>query len=358
MSLKYRPGLSDRPSYEMDENPYKITINANESTLNMPPMVEDRLMGRFASVAFNRYPGATDYMNLIEQIAKNFGVGTNQVLLGNGSSEIIEKVFYCFGNAKTSKIVYPQPSFSMYGIYAAAAEAQGIPVDLREDYTFDAEAFVQTVVDNHATLAVVCNPNNPTGTGIPLADIQYIADNLPMSCAFLVDEAYIEFYGQSAMGLLKDYPNMIIARTFSKAYGLASARVGYAIAAPAIVDMIGKSFMPYHMNTLSLVTADVVYQMRSEYVPRIQMTIAERKRMIAELQKVDGLTVYPSETNFVLFHTEKAAGLTKAFEQASIGVRHFGNAPRLQDCLRISMGTREENDTWLKVLKDYMGGQA
>ena len=77
MALKYRPGLADRPSYEMDENPYQITLNANESTLNMPPMVEDRLMGRFASVAFNRYPGATDYMNLIAQIAKNFNVGTN-----------------------------------------------------------------------------------------------------------------------------------------------------------------------------------------------------------------------------------------------------------------------------------------
>ena len=358
MALKYRPGLADRPSYEMDENPYQITLNANESTLNMPPMVEDRLMGRFASVAFNRYPGATDYMNLIEQIAKNFNVGTNQVLLGNGSSEIIEKVFYCFGNAKTSKIVYPQPSFSMYGIYAAAAEAQGIPVDLEDDYTFDAEKFVKAVVDNKAALAVVCNPNNPTGTGIPLSDIQYIADNIPMSTVFLVDEAYIEFYGQSAMGLLKDYPNMIIARTFSKAYGLASCRVGYAIASPSITDMIGKSFMPYHMNTLSLVTADVVYQMRSEYVPRIQMTIAERKRVYEDLKKVDGLTVYSSETNFVLFRTEKAEALTKAFEAANIGVRHFGSAPRLENCLRVSMGTREENDTWLKVLKDFMGGQS
>ena len=120
--------------------------------------------------------------------------------------------------------------------------------------------------------------------------------------------------------------------------------------------MIGKSFMPYHMNTLSLVTADVVYQMRSEYVPRIQMTIAERKRVYEDLKKVDGLTVYPSETNFVLFRTEKAAELTKAFEAASIGVRHFGSAPRLENCLRVSMGTREENDTWLKVLKDFMGG--
>ena len=96
--------------------------------------------------------------------------------------------------------------------------------------------------------------------------------------------------------------------------------------------------------------------MRDEYVPRIQMTIAERKRVLETLKHVDGLTVYPSETNFVLIRTPKSDGLSKAFEQASIGVRHFGNAPRLENCLRISMGTREENDTWLKVLKDFMGG--
>ena len=103
-------------------------------------------------------------------------------------------------------------------------------------------------------------------------------------------------------------------------------------------------------------TADVVYQMRDEYVPRIQMVIAERRRMIEELKKVDGVTVYPSETNFVLFHLNNSEDLTKAFEAASIGVRHFGNAPRLANCLRISMGTRQENDTWLNVLKDFMGG--
>ena len=356
--LKYRQGLADRPSYDMDTNEYRITLNANESTMNLPPIVEDRLMGRFASVAFNRYPGAEDYLSLTRQIAANFKVQPENILLGNGSSEIIEKLFYCFGGSKDAAIVYPQPSFSMYGIYAAAAEAKGVPVDLEPDYTLDLEKFVSAVIKNKARLCVICNPNNPTGTGFSVSDIQYIADNIPTSCAFLVDEAYIEFYGQSAMGLLKDYPNMIIARTFSKAYGLASCRVGYAIASPEITDMIGKSFMPYHMNTLSLVTADVVYQMRSEYVPRIQMTIAERKRVYEDLKKVDGLTVYPSETNFVLFRTEKAEALTKAFEAASIGVRHFGSAPRLENCLRVSMGTREENDTWLKVLKDFMGGQS
>ena len=116
--LKYRQGLADRPSYDMDTNEYRITLNANESTMNLPPIVEERLMGRFASVAFNRYPGAEDYLSLTRQIAANFKVQPENILLGNGSSEIIEKLFYCFGGSPEAKIVYPQPSFSMYKIYA------------------------------------------------------------------------------------------------------------------------------------------------------------------------------------------------------------------------------------------------
>ena len=244
----------------------------------------------------------------------------------------------------------------MYTIYAKAAEAEGIPVDLEEDYCLDVEKFVHTVIEQKASLAVVCNPNNPTGNPLTLSDIEYIAQNI--ECAFLVDEAYIEFYGESAVGLLKKYPHMIIARTFSKAYGLAAARVGYMLASEAIVEMIDKSYMPYHMNVLSLVTADIVYQMRHEYVPRIQMMIAERKRLQEELKKLPGLKVYPSATNFILVKYEQAIALNDAMEAQGIGLRSFGNAPRLENCLRISMGTWEENDIWYKAIRDFIEERA
>ena len=122
--------------------------------------------------------------------------------------------------------------------------------------------------------------------------------------------------------------------------------------------MIGKSYMPYHMNVLSLVTADIVYQMRHEYVPRIQMMIAERKRMTTLLDKLPGVTVYPSETNFVLIKYAKAEELNQYLEEKGIGVRSFGKAPRLENCLRISMGLREENDIWYNEMKAFVEGRA
>ena len=352
--LNYRAGLADRPVYDVTERPWKIKVNANECNMNLPPLVEERVMARLSHVAFNRYPNE-EYDDLCEQIARNFSLAKENVLLGSGSSEIIEKLFYCFGGTKKSRIVYPQPSFSMYAIYASAADAEGIPVELEEDYTLDAERFVRTVKESGANLAVVCNPNNPTGTGIPLRDVEYIAEHI--DCAFLVDEAYVEFYGQSAVGLLKKYPNLIIARTFSKAYGLASSRVGYMLAGADIVSMVNRAYMPYHMNVLSLVVADIVYQMRHEFVPRIQMTIAERKRMAGELKKVEGFTVYPSETNFLLARYDRAQELNESLVRQGIGVRSFGNAPGLTNCLRISMGLREENDTWLKAIRLFAEGR-
>ena len=339
------------PSYDGTERDYRIKVNANECNLNLPPLVEERVLTRLSRVAFNRYPNY-EYDSLREQIAQNFSVDEDQVLIGSGSSEIIEKVFYAFGGSNENKILYPQPSFSMYKIYAKAAEAQPIPFDLDDNYDLDVDKFITTVKSEAANLAVVCNPNNPTGNVITVDDIEKIAKSI--DCAFLVDEAYVEFYGKSSVNLVKKYPNLIVARTFSKAYGLAGTRVGYMIANKDVTKMIEKTYMPYHMNTLSLATADIVYQMRDEFVPRIQMMIAERKRMSEQLKTLDGVKVFPSSTNFVLIHYDKAVELNEYLESLDIGVRSFGSSPRLENCLRISMGTRQENDEWFAAIKKFM----
>ncbi|MBR1580729.1 MAG: histidinol-phosphate transaminase [Selenomonadaceae bacterium] len=349
--LKYRKDLSLMPSYDGVERDYSIKVNANECNLNLPPLVEERVMSRLSRVAFNRYPNE-QYDDLRDQIARNFNVDADQILLGSGSSEIIEKVFYAFGGNSRKRIVYPQPSFSMYKIYARAAEAHAIPFELDDNYDLDVEKYIATVNGEKAHLAVVCNPNNPTGNVLTVDQIETIAQRI--DCAFLLDEAYVEFYGHSAVNLVKKYPHLIVARTFSKAYGLAGARVGYMIANRNVTKMIEKTFMPYHMNVLSLATADIVYQMRDEFVPRIQMMIAERKRMSGRLAALDGVKVYPSETNFILIKYDRAVELNRRLEELDIGVRYFVGNPRLENCLRISMGTREENDAWFAAIEKFV----
>ena len=349
--LSYRTGLDKMPSYDGVEKSYRIKVNANESTMNLPPQVEERVLNRLGMLAFNRYPNE-EYHSLVEQIAKNFSVDASQVLLGNGSSEIIEKVFHVFGGAG-HKVVFPQPSFSMYKIYAKAAESDGVPFDLDERFNLDVDAFINKIREVGANLAVVCNPNNPTGNALTPAQVEKIAASI--DCAFLLDEAYVEFHGRSAVNLVEKYPNLLVARTFSKAYGLAGARVGYMIAQPEVTRMVDKAFMPYHMNTLSLTAADIVYQMRNEFVPRLQMIIAERKRMFERLKNFSGVEVFPSETNFLLIRLDSAAELKDYLERYGIGVRYFSpGAFGLRDCLRITIGTRTENDEVFSAIKNFL----
>ena len=350
--INYRKNLEKMPIYDGVEKNYRIKVNANESTQNLPPLVEERIFNRISHIAFNRYPNE-EYHDLIEQIAKNFSVEKNQILLGNGSSEIIEKIFHTFGG-ENKKIIYPVPSFSMYKIYARAAEAEGVEFNLDEKFNLNVEKFIEKIREENANLAVICNPNNPTGNILQIEDIEKIAKNI--DCALLIDEAYIEFFGKSAVNLVKKYKNLIIARTFSKAYGLAGVRVGYMISNAEITKNISKIFMPYHMNSLSLAVADVVFQMRDEFIPRIQMTIAERKRMFERLSAIKNLEVFPSHTNFILIRHEKADDLNKFLENLDIGVRFFTGNRFLKNCLRISVGTRAENDEIFDAIKNFLEG--
>ena len=348
--LNYRDELDKMPSYDGVEKNYRVKVNANECTLNLPPLVEERVMNRLSHVAFNRYPNK-EYYSLVEQIAKNFSVDDAQILLGGGSSEIIEKVFHAFGG-NGRRVVFPQPSFSMYKIYAKAAESEGVPFDLDANFNLDVDAFIDKVHEVGASLAVVCNPNNPTGNALTPAQVDKIAASV--DCAFLLDEAYVEFYGRSAVNLVAKHPNLLVARTFSKAYGLAGARVGYMVAQAEVTRMVNKTFMPYHLNTLSLATADIVYQMRDEFVPRIQMIVAERNRMSERLAKLSGIEVFPSETNFILFRTEQASELKDYLESLDIGIRYFApNSFGLKNCLRVSIGTRVENDEVFNAIKSF-----
>lgn len=279
--IKYRAGLDELPTYDVHEKEWEIKVDANESNLNLPPLVQERVINRLGYLAFNRYPDSG--VGLKQQIAENFGLKNENVLLGNGSSELLEKLFFAFGGNGNS-IVFPAPSFSMYNIYAKVSDTKPVVVPLEDDYTLIPGKILAAEEDNKATLIVICTPNNPTGNVVPLYDIEYILKNA--QCPVVVDEAYVEFHGISAVSLMEKYNKLIICRTFSKAYGFASARIGYMLASEEIINMVSKTCMPFHVNSLTLAAAEIVYQMRDEFVPRIKQTVAERKRVEEELKNI------------------------------------------------------------------------
>lgn len=352
--LKIREGLENLQGYSVEEERFQIKLDANEGAYNLPTVVLEKVRAALTSLDFNRYPDI-GMVRLRTQIADSFGLKLENILIGSGSSAILEVLCYVFGGNNRS-IVFPSPSFSMYGIYAKMSDSKGVPVPLNKDFTLDREAMLAAAERENANLLIVCNPNNPTGTLIPFADIEYIIAGA--KCPVVIDEAYYEFHGgPSAVELLSKYPHLIVARTFSKAYSLASARVGYMLADPKLIAMVEKGFTPYHVSAISLATAEVVYENRTEFQPTIQQAATERQRIAAALAAIDGIDVFPSASNFVLFRLKEAVALNQYLMDKSIGVRSFGTAPGLEGCIRVNAGTPEENTAFIIAVQQFQRGE-
>lgn len=347
--LALRTGLESLKSYSIEEGDWAVKLDANECAHNLPDTVRQLLAERLAALSFNRYPEITQY-GLRRQIADSLGLEPDNVSVGNGSSQLLQALCYIFGGPGR-KLVYPNPSFSMYNIYCRLADSEAVPVDLEADFSLPPEKVLDAARRQQASLIILCNPNNPTGTVMPLKAVEEVIAGA--ACPVVVDEAYMEFSAQSALGLLPKYPNMIVARTFSKAYGLASARVGYGLAGKEISAALGKVLLPFNINMLSLAAASTVYECRKEFAVPIAATVAERKRLAGALGEVAGFEVFPSETNFLLVRNPKAGELAKALAAAGICIRDFSRAPGLENCLRITVGTAEENAALLSVIRNF-----
>lgn len=349
-----RIGYETLPVYSCDELDYRVKLDANERGDDLPEPVRQAVIARLSRLEFNRYPdmGIT---NLRQLIAESYGLQSEQVTVGSGSSELLAALCFMFGGPD-KKIICPQPSFSMYGVYTKIADSIPMPIMLDDDYRLDPEQVIAAAADKTVSLIILCNPNNPTGTAMPIADVERIVRNV--SCPVVVDEAYGEFYGQSALPLLAACPNMMLVKTFSKAYGLASCRVGYMLASGEFTQLIGKALMPYHVNALSLAAAEAVYTNRTLFADSIAATIAERERVSALLSQQQAITVYPSATNFLLFKVgqtgpEPAEALFRYLAAKGIGIRNFSNSSGLTGCLRVTIGSPEDNDSFIAAVNEY-----
>lgn len=346
---RIRAGLDGLKPYTIDEAFMPIRLDANERPEDLPPRVRDELAVRLAALPANRYP-EIGQRRLRQVLAADLGLKVENIAVGNGSSEVLAALCHVFGGAGR-KIVFPAPSFSMYPIYCKLADSVPAPVGLDAAFALPPAAVLDAARHEQAGLVILCNPNNPTGTVMPLAAVEEVAAGA--ACPVVVDEAYCEFYGESAMGLLGRYPNLVIVRTFSKAYGLAAARVGYAAGGPELMSLVNKVMLPYHVNAFSLAAAEVAIALKNEFAPGIARIVAERERLAAALAAVPGVTVVPSRTNFLLLRADGAGDLAGRLAAGGIGVRDFSAAPGLEGCLRVTVGTATENDAFLAAVNEF-----
>lgn len=346
-----RPDVGALRPYQVDCVVSGMKLDANENGWDVPGAAREELIARLRKLAINRYPDPR-WSALRRALAERHAVTQEQILIGNGSSELILALMHTF-IGQGVRVVYPAPSFSMYPIYATIAGATSTRIMLDQDYRLDPDTMIAASQKPDTGLVMLCSPNNPTGNAMPLADIEKIIAN--SGCVVAVDEAYFEFHGETALSLVAKYPNVVILRTFSKAFGLAGARVGYLIGQAPVVSQIAKVVLPYNVNALSLTMAEVVMSQMEAFLPRIQAIIEERERVTEVLQAMPRLTVNPSRANFLLFKTPAPSNaVADQLQQAGILVKDFGKG--IPDAIRVSIGTPAENNLFLQALRSILRG--
>jgi len=342
-----KPSVRKLKAYSVDETPVRIKLDAMENPFPLPEEVRTEISEVVRNARINRYPDPSA-KELTRSIAGLWGLDPEQMVLGNGSDELIQTIILAFGGP----VLTPSPSFAMYEITARALSQKVFTVPLKKNFVLNADAIIKKARQVKARVIFLACPNNPTGNRFSNFDVLNVLDFT--RAVVVIDEAYFSFSGKSFMPVLKDYPNMIILRTLSK-IGFAGLRVGVLTAAPEVIDELNKIRLPYNINMLSQAAAVAALKRRDVLDQQISLLISGRERLYNALSRTKGITAYPSETNFILFRTTTdSTDIYNKLKQAGILIKNLNRPGPLRNCLRVTVGTPEENSEFLKALKSIL----
>ena len=311
-----------------------VFLDANENPMNAP---------------FNRYPDPLQ-VTLKEKIAKLKGVRPTQIMLGNGSDEPIDLAIRIFCEPKEDNIISVDPTYGMYEVSADINNVAYRKVLLNDDFSLDA-AIVLEKVDSHTKLIFLCSPNNPTANLLDKAQMRRIIEEF--QGIVVVDEAYIDFAPEASwLKELDKYPNLLVLQTFSKAWGLASVRCGMAFASEEIVGFFNKVKPPYNLNFLTQNFVLKALDQAERTQEWVEMLLEQRRIMVEALQELPCiLHIFPTDANFILVKTTDATGIYQSLIQQGIIVRNRNNVSLCNGCLRITIGTAQENAMLIEAMK-------
>lgn len=352
MPVRLRPDLADLPAYKAGQRPaerdddlvsYKLSSNENPH----PPLPGVLEAITRAALDTHRYPDPL-CSDLVTAIASRFDVPAEHVAVGTGSVAVCG---YLSSATITpgSEVVYGWRSFEAYPIWTSIAHGRSVQVPLTDEWALDLDAMADAVTDQ-TSLVFVCTPNNPTGPAVQHADLVRFLDRVPEHVPVVVDEAYVEFVrGEGVadgLALHRQYPNVCVLRTFSKAYGLAALRVGFVIAPPELADYVRRTSTPFGVSTVAQVAAIASLEAEDELLHRVDLIVRERQRVETAL-RAQGWSIPESEANFLWLPTDDALGIAAFTDSYGLTVRPFPEG------VRITVAEGEANDRLIEVLARY-----
>lgn len=346
------PSLSEI-SYKYDIPKSKIIrLNANENFLIPKSLLKKIAIEAINDIDLNIYPENELYDSLKNSISNYLQLKPEYISLGNGSDDLINILTQIFVN-KNSKVLTIIPTFSMYKWFTIRRGGKVIEVPLNEnDFSLNVSLFLSKASFD-TNICFICSPNNPTGNQFKIDEILRIIEEFPG--IVVIDEAYVEYADYSTIKLIDKFENLIILRTFSKAFGLASIRLGYAISNPYIIEIINKFIPPFHINSFTLAIALKILSYIEEIKKYIKETIIEREFLINNLKEFKNIKTFDSKTNFILIRIND--NIDKVFDyilRKGVIVRNLNNEPLLSNCLRVTIGTRDMNEYFISTLREVI----
>lgn len=347
-AARLRPALAGFEPYDPAFTPCRVNLSANENTRELPAEMAEALHAAMLATPLNRYPDPMSN-GLRDAIASRHGVARESVCVANGGDELLFNLLFAFGGAGRALVTCP-PDFAEYANFATMCETEVVSV-WRDPETFEIDADALVEAARTAALVFLTSPNNPTGNLVGPAVVRRLLDET--GALVLLDEAYVEFAGEDAslVGWVASEPRLMVLRTLSKAFALAGLRCGYLVADPAVIDVLAAVRQIYSVDVLAQAVGEAAVRNRPLMEPVVADIVAERERLAEGLAAIDGVRVWPSAANFLLVRVPEAGRVrARLRDEYSVLVRDFSAAPGLAGCLRISMGTPEENSAVLAAI--------
>jgi histidinol-phosphate aminotransferase len=348
-----RDDLQALEGYHSPQLDVRVRLNTNESPFPPPPAFVDAWLSELSTAPLHRYPdrAARDLRNAI---GGPIGRPAEQIFCANGSNEVLQTLLLTYAGASRCALVF-EPT---YALHTHISRITGTPVvtgERRPDFALDVERALELVRTESPALVFACSPNNPTGTLEEREAIEALVDAVAATGRGLVvvDEAYGEFAPRSALDLVADDRPLVVVRTYSKVWSIAALRLGFCVAPTWVVEELEKVVLPYHLSTPTQVAGRVALRFDTEMRARVDELVRERGRLLDALEDQPGVTPYPSGANFLLMRVHgDGQAVWERLVAHGVLVRNFARWPHLDDCLRVTVGTHDENDAFLAALAE------
>ena len=350
-SVTVRDDLRALEGYHSPQVDVRVRLNTNEAPTPPPAAWRDAFAAELSRVEWHRYPDRSATA-LRTAIADSHHVRPDQVFAANGSNEVLQTLLLAYAGPGRTVATF-EPTYQLHGHIARLTGATVVEGERAPDFSLHVGAALDVIDTHHPAVTFLCSPNNPTGLVEPASTVRALLEAGPG--LLVVDEAYAQFADWSALTLVDEPIPLVVTRTFSKTWSMAASRLGYLVGPSWLVAELDKVALPYHLDAAKQIAGRLALQFADEMDARVELIVAERERISSDLEKLD-VDVFPSGANFILFRPRSKAGrdVWQELLDRSILVRDCSGWPRLANCLRVTVGTPDENSEFLDAIAEIV----